>query len=302
MYDMRYIRVNDVMLHVVLAGPEDGEPIFLLHGFPEFWYGWRQQIDYLAEKGYRVVVPDQRGYNLSDKPKHVKDYHITTLATDIDQLAEELGYEQINLVGHDWGAAVAWWMATIFPQRLKKLIILNVPYPTILSDQWKNGNWEQIFKSWYILFFQMPFVPEAVAGLMDYEGPANILRNTSRKGSFSEEDIARYKRAWAQPGALTGMVNWYRAMIRGSVGQGSGSSSREAHPGKRISVPTLILWGEKDVALTKDLAQLSADVCENAQIIYFPKATHWVQHDEAEAVNAQTESFVSTGQPATVEA
>lgn len=304
MYDMRYIRVNDVMLHVVMAGPEDGEPIFLLHGFPEFWYGWREQIDYLASKGYRVIAPDQRGYNLSDKPKHVKDYHISTLASDIDQLAQTLGYEQINLVGHDWGAAVAWWMATIFPERLKKLVILNVPYPSILRDQWMNGNWDQILKSWYVLFFQVPFIPEAVASLMDYEGPANILRSTSRKGSFTEEDIARYKRAWAQPGALSGMVNWYRALVRESADRVPEAISGEKRASKlpRITVPTLILWGEKDVALTKELAQLSLDLCENGQLIYFPKATHWLQHDEADAVNAHIESFVSTGMPATIEA
>lgn len=304
MYEMRYIETNNVMLHVVLAGPEDGEPIFLLHGFPEFWYGWRQQIDFLAQEGYRVIVPDQRGYNLSDKPKGISAYNITKLATDIDQLAETLGYEKINLVGHDWGAAVSWWLATIYPQRLKKLVILNVPYPSILRDHLMSGKWEQLLKSWYIFAFQLPLLPEAMASIADYEAFANILRSTSKEGSFTEEDIARYKRAWAQPGALTGMLNWYRAMIRQNADRVPAALAGEQprNKSKRITTPTLMLWGEKDVALTKDLAQPSIDLCENGELIFFPNATHWVQHDEAEAVNRHILNFIREAEPAAADA
>jgi len=295
-YEMHYIRANGVLLHTVIAGPADGEPIMLLHGFPEYWYGWRAQIDVLAAAGYRVIVPDQRGYNLSDKPKEVSDYRISILATDVVSLAEALGYTQINLVGHDWGAAVAWWVATMYPERLKKLVILNVPYPSLMRDELLSGNWQQIMKSWYIGFFQIPFLSEGVLSFNNYEGLADTLRRTSNPGSFTEADIERYKRAWAMPGAMTAMLNWYRAMVQQNlprIGGGSPSSSGERPPA-RIRVPTLMLWGEKDVALSKELAQPSIDMCDDGRLIFFPNATHWVQHDEAEAVNRHILEFVSS--------
>lgn len=295
-YEMHYIRANGVLLHTVIAGPVDGEPIMLLHGFPEFWYGWRAQIDTLAAAGYRVIVPDQRGYNLSDKPKEVSDYRITILATDVVSLAEALGYTQINLVGHDWGAAVAWWVATMYPERLKKLVILNVPYPSLMRDELLNGNWQQIMKSWYIGFFQIPFLSEGVLSFNNYEGLADTLRRTSNPGSFTAADIDRYKRAWALPGAMTAMLNWYRAMVQQNlprIGSAATSTSGERPP-TRIRVPTLMLWGEKDVALSKELAQPSIDLCDDGRLIFFPNATHWVQHDEAEAVNRHILEFVGS--------
>jgi epoxide hydrolase 4 len=153
--EKQFVRVGDINLHIVTAGDKDGEPVMLLHGFPEFWYGWRYQIPYLAEKGYCVIVPDQRGYNLSNKPDGISNYTIDILADDIRQLINTLGYDKVNLVGHDWGAAVAWWVATLYPEVIKKLVILNVPYPSVITD-YLRGNIKQVFKSWYIGFFRYP--------------------------------------------------------------------------------------------------------------------------------------------------
>lgn len=286
-YENRFIRTNDVTLHVVLAGPENGPPIILLHGFPEFWYGWRHQIDPLAEKGYRVVVPDQRGYHLSDKPRRVASYHIDKLARDVAALMDALGYEQVYLAGHDWGAAVAWWVATKYPQRLQKLAILNVPYPTILSRAILRGNWRQMKRSWYIFFFQLPRLPERLFRFTSSKDETNLLRASSYPGTFSNADLAVYRRAWDQPGALRGMINWYRAAV-------PVLASLPTPPPGAIRVPTLMLWGERDAALGKELVAPSIALCENGRVIFFPKATHWVQHDEAEAVTQHLSNFFSS--------
>jgi epoxide hydrolase 4 len=288
-YEERLIKVNGVHLHTIIAGPEAGEPIVLLHGFPEFWYGWHNQIPALVEHGYRVIVPDQRGYNLSDKPKGVDHYRVSTLATDVARLVEALGYNQVNLVGHDWGAAVAWWVATIYPKILKKLVILNVPYPSIMLDQVKQLNIRQILKSWYIGFFQIPRLPEAVLLRNNAQPLVDSLLRSGKKNTFSVSDIAEYRKAWLQPQALTSMLNWYRAV--GDPGPlPAGAIRTDRQPGF-IKTPTLMLWGEKDIALTKDMAQPSIDLCENGRLVFFPNATHWVQHDEAEAVNQHLVEF-----------
>lgn len=289
-YEERMIEANGVRLHTILAGPETGEPVVLLHGFPEFWYGWHKQIHALVEQGYRVIVPDQRGYNLSDKPESVESYQISTLATDIKALANALGYEQINLVGHDWGAAVSWWIATIYPELLKKLVILNVPYPSIMVDQVKKFNLRQMTKSWYILFFQIRSLPEAILTSRNAQPLVDMMIGTSNKNSFTAADLAHYRKAWLQPNAVKSMIHWYRATATpGARPEGSARTKRERG---FLKTPTLMLWGERDVALTKDMAQPSIDLCANGRLIFFPNATHWVQHDEAEAVNRHIIDFL----------
>lgn len=286
-YETRFIRVNGVSLHVVLAGPEDGEPVMLLHGFPEFWYGWRHQIDALVEQGYRVIAPDQRGYNLSDKPDDIKHYRLNLLAADVAELASTLGYESFYLVGHDWGAAVAWTTAIIYPQMLRKLVIMNVPHPAVMRQKLTLNNPMQLLRSWYIGFFQVPLLPETVVSFDNYNAFAHFLTRTSNPGSFTPEDLEAYKQAWRQPGAFKAMLNWYRALVQ--------------HPGldgkydMRIKVPTLMLWGENDVALGSDMAQPSIEMCEQGRLVFFPNATHWVQHDEPAAVNRMMLEFL--GQP-----
>lgn len=290
----RMIATNGVNLHVVMAGPETGEPVILLHGFPEFWYGWRHQMEDLAAQGFRVIVPDQRGYNLSDKPPQVSDYRISTLAKDITGLADALGYETFYLAGHDWGAAVAWWVATIAPERVRKLVICNVPYPSVMRREMLGGNWRQLLKSWYMFAFQMPFFPEWSASWFNYTGMSRAVQNSGKPSTFSEADMAEYRKAWGQKDALKSMINWYRAMFRNPPTgtepdlQGGG---KPASPKRPLPMPILILWGEQDQFLSKALAQASLAVCANGQVQYFPDATHWIQHDERHAVSQHLAEF-----------
>ncbi len=287
--EKQFVRVRDIQLHVVTAGPADGEPILLLHGFPEFWYGWHNQIPYLAEQGYRVIAPDQRGYNLSDKPEGVDAYRIDHLAADAVGLMDALGYEQVTLVGHDWGAAVSWWVARNYPERLKKLVILNVPYPSVMIDAFRGGNIAQLFKSWYMGFFQIPGLPEAVLSFNEYQAMIQGMNSIGHPHSFSDEDLEQYRTAWGQPGALTAMLNWYRALSRNVIDGNAAAVAEKI----RITVPTLMLWGEQDTALGKELAEPSIALCEEGELVFFPEASHWIQHDEADDVNRMIHEFVS---------
>jgi pimeloyl-ACP methyl ester carboxylesterase len=267
--------LNGLSFHYVEAGDPNGELVLLLHGFPEFWYGWRHQIPVLAEAGYRVIALDQRGYNLSAKPKGARAYSTSQLAQDVVALADFLGIVKMRLVGHDWGAAVAWSVATNYPERLHKLVILNVPYPRVLIRHLRKDI-RQLFKSWYIFFFQIPWLPEFLLGLGNSNGLARLLRVSGHEATFTDEDIAQYRQAWGQPGALTGMLNWYRAVFR---------DRGPRTPKAKIKTPTLIIWGEQDVALQVAMARESLEYCENGRLELIPDATHWVQHDAAEKVN-----------------
>lgn len=277
-----YVKTNGVNLHVVKAGPEDGPLVILLHGFPEFWYCWRKQIGPLAEAGYRVWVPDQRGYNLSDKPKKVASYDIDVLATDVVGLIAAAGREKAYVIGHDWGAFVAWWTATIYPEKVEKLVILNVPHPVAMIRNIPKLP-QQLLKSWYMFFFQLPWLPEKIFSAKNYSWGTNALRRSSRRGTFSEEDLAEYVKAWSQPHAVTNMINWYRGLFRHFP-----RWPKEV----RVKPPTLILWGKRDAFIHPDEAKFSQDICEDAKLIYFEKASHWVQYEEADNVNPRILEFI----------
>jgi epoxide hydrolase 4 len=277
-----YIETNGIKLHVAQAGPKSGVPVMLLHGFPEFYYGWRKQIPALIEAGCRVIVPDQRGYNLSDKPKGVKSYHIYTLVDDIIGLIDALGYEKVNLVGHDWGAVVAWTLAILHPERLHRLSIMNVPHPAVMK-RFLQRDLEQIRRSWYVFFFQLPWLPEAGMKQDNWRGAVSTLRGSGKIHTFTNEDIEKYKEAWSQPGAMTAMINWYRAIIRYQP-----SMPKDM----RIKVPTLMMWGMKDFALSHRMARPSMDYVDEGNLILFPDATHWVHLDAAEEVNHYLIDFI----------
>jgi pimeloyl-ACP methyl ester carboxylesterase len=280
------IKTNGINLHVVQTGPEDGPLVILLHGFPEFWYGWREQIDFLAGQGFRVWAPDQRGYNLSDKPKGLAAYNLDQLSADVIGLIDAAGREKAFLVGHDWGAAVAWWTACKYPERLSKMVILNVPHHKVFRET-LNKDGEQRRKSWYIAFFQIPWLPEVLGGLRNTETFAQSLQQTSRPGTFTEADLAEYRKAWSQPGALTSMMNWYRAVVQ----------KPPRAPDPRVKVPTLVLWGKKDHFLKHEMAQASIELCDDGRLVYFDDATHWLHHEEPERVNQLMAEFLH--EPAT---
>ena len=276
------IDVGEVRLNVVEAGPPDGELLVLLHGFPEFHYGWRHQMAPLAEAGFHVVAPDQRGYNLSDKPVGVNAYRVEHMARDVIGLMDHFGVEQACIAGHDWGAAVAWETALRYPARVRKLAILNVPHPDVMG-RFLRSSWRQIRKSWYIFFFQIPGLPEALFSRNGYAGLAQLLRRSGKAGAFSDADIAEYVQAWSQPGALSAMINWYRAALRGGLGG----------KGRRVSPSTLVLWGKQDVALSAEMAEPSVDLCDQGRLVFYEDATHWVQHDKAEEVIKELQEFFS---------
>lgn len=276
-----FVKTNGIRLHVMQAGPSNGKPVVLLHGFPEFWYGWNKQMTALAEAGFRVIVPDQRGYNLSDKPKGVESYSLAELTADITGLLDALGHDKAYLAGHDWGAAVAWTLAVVRPERFHKLAILNVPHPRVMSDTVRRDP-RQMLKSWYIGFFQFPWIPEAALGGSSAAGMERLLRNSGHVNTFSVADFAEYHKAWSQPGTLTGMINWYRAILR---------RRPDMPDDPRVRIPTLMMWGAQDVALARGMARPSIDYCDDGKLIFFEDATHWVQHDRAADVSALLVEF-----------
>jgi pimeloyl-ACP methyl ester carboxylesterase len=259
----------------VQAGPADGPLVILLHGFPEFWYGWQHQIDALAQAGYWVWAPDQRGYNLSDKPTGIEAYAIDTLTADVIGLIDAAGRQKAVLVGHDWGAAVAWWSAVCYPGRIERLVVMNVPHPVVMK-KYASRNLGQILRSWYIGFFQLPWLPETVMKQRNWTLLVRTLRSSSQSGTFTDADLEQYRTAWSQPGALSAMINWYRASLQKPPAR---------RPSIRVTVPTLLIWGVRDQFLKREMARLSIDLCDNGRVLFFENATHWVQHEEADQVS-----------------
>jgi pimeloyl-ACP methyl ester carboxylesterase len=266
---------HGVRLHAVAAGPADGPLVLLLHGFPEFWYGWRHQLAPLAAAGFRVVVPDQRGYNWSDRPRGVRSYNLDELALDVVCLIDALGRERAAVAAHDWGGAVGWWLGMKHADRLDRLAILNMPHLAVMRRHlWTSLR--QLRRSSYIFFFQLPGLPERSLSRDDWKSAAKALQWTSRRGTFSDADLAVYREAWAQPGALTAMLDWYRAALR----------ARPRWPrDRRVHVPALLIWGTQDRFLGAEMAQPSIDLCDDGRLVLVPEATHWVQHEEAARVN-----------------
>ena len=267
------VHTNGVRLHVVQCGPAEGPLVLLLHGFPEYWFSWRAQLPALVAAGYRVWVPDQRGYNLSDKPLGVDAYVLLTLAADIIGLIDAAGRERAAVVGHDWGAIVAWYLAAHYQDRVLSTTIINVPHPHAAVTNLCRAP-DQFLRSWYMAFFQVPSLPEWLFSRRNWQFGAQMLLRTSRPGTFSPAELARYKTAWSRPGAITSMINWYRALTR-----------PPASSWPRIWGPVQVIWGEQDAFLNKKFAQLSLAECEQAQLHRFPQATHWVHLEEAAAVN-----------------
>lgn len=273
-YEHHFIRTNGIALHTVMAGPSNGPVVILLHGFPEFWYGWRRQIPALAAAGFRVWAPDQRGYNLSDKPKGRPAYRMAAIARDAIGLIEATGQSQVYLAGHDWGAMVAWWVALIAPERIRRLAILNVPHPEVSARRLRSDP-RQMARSTYAAFFQLPWLPEKLLSAGNYGGLTRMLKISSRQNVFNRETIAHYRQAWSKPRALQSMLNWYRAFLLNPLPDGS----------SRVTMPTTIIWGDKDVALRSVMAEESAALCDQGELVWMRGISHWVQHEAAGAVN-----------------
>jgi pimeloyl-ACP methyl ester carboxylesterase len=274
--------LGDVRLHYVEAG--SGPLVVLLHGFPEFWYSWRFQIPVLVEAGFRVVVPDMRGYNLSDKPPKVGDYHVESLGRDVERLIRACGAESAAVVGHDWGGVAAWLVAMRHPEAVEKLVILNCPHPS----RFLRGLWSprQLRKSSYMFALQVPGPPGKLVQKSIFAWiESNFRTDTVRPGTFTEEDIRRYAEAMMRPGVLTATTNYYRALFRRTPPQ-----SRRLL--RRVEAPVLVIWGEKDRYLGAGLAEPETSWVSNARVERLPGASHWVQQDSPDKVNALLLEFL----------
>lgn len=289
-----YAQLGDVRLHYAECGRGE-RLVLLLHGFPECWYSWRHQLSALGGERFHVVAPDLRGYNLSDKPARVEDYRMEKLVGDVLGLIDHFGAREAAIVGHDWGAAVAWAVAARHPERVWKLAALQVPP---LPVWFANMTVKQALSSWYMLFFQLPRVPEWRISKNDFAGLDGMLKKTSRPGTFTDRDLAIYKDALRQKSeatgttALTAAINYYRANVFANL---SRSGDKKKARGARIRVPTLFIYGERDFAIVPDSVR---DVGKHIDAPYrelrLPDSNHWVQQESPEEVNAALLSFLES--------
>jgi pimeloyl-ACP methyl ester carboxylesterase/uncharacterized protein (DUF952 family) len=257
-------------LHVAVAGPPDGAPVILLHGFPELWWSWRHQVAALAKAGYRAIAPDQRGYTTSDKPRPVAAYAARHLVRDVVALQDALcGGAPTHVVGHDWGGAVAWSLAMARPERVRTLTVVNCPRPSVIRRALLTSP-RQLARSWYMAFFQLPRLPER---FLVRGGVARALAGSSAPGTFSADDLARYQ-AVATPEAMRGAVSWYRA------------AARHGGPDGPVTAPTLLLWGTADHALGEELADASVAGLPDARLVKLPGVSHWAQNEAHAEVTA----------------
>ena len=276
------IAADGLQFHAPAAGPVDGPLLILLHGFPETSHCWNHYLAPLAAAGFRVVAPDQRGIGLSSKPAGIAAYRIDHLAADIVAIVSALGRERAQVVGHDWGGAVTWYLAEHHSDVVERVAIIDVPDGDTFK-RYLRRHPSQLARSWYMLFFQLPRLPEALLRARDFKRLANALAGTSRPGTFTSEDLAIYRAAWAQPGALTGMLNWYRALRLGAPSpRGSG----------RVTIPVRLMWGDRDHALEPAMAEASIARCDAGEVFHFPEATHWLPREEPGRVTALLLAFL----------
>ena len=283
-----YADVNGLRLHYVTAGK--GPLIIFLHGFPEFWYEWKDQLPEFA-KDHRAVAPDMRGYNLSAKPADVDAYQMKNLVEDVRALAEHLGYKKFILVGHDWGGGVAWSFAIAHPEYLEKLVIVNCPHPAILARELASNPAQQK-ASQYMLFFRSPQAEQTLsannyAGLVDA-----VLGDGLKTGVFSEADKQAYIAAWSQPGALTGGLNYYRAANLGPPAPGAPVTPAVDTGSLQVKPPTLVIWGEKDTALLTGNLDGMNQFVPNLTVKRIPDGSHWVIHEKPALVNQYIRGFI----------
>lgn len=278
-----FIETNNIRLHCVTQG--QGELVLLLHGFPEFWYSWRYQIPALA-RHFKVVVPDLRGYNDSDKP--ASGYDLDTLSADIHGLIKNLGYVRAHIVGHDWGGMIAWHLAQKFPQSINRLVTLNAPHPYRFWQE-LAGNLDQLRRSWYIVAFQVPGLPEWLIRHNLKEFVKNVFRSQAvRQGAFSSEDTQKYEAALEKPGALSAVMNYYRSSL--SLQNWLQHWGRSPEP---VTVPTLMLWSQEDALLSQKLTEgMDALISAPFQLKLVPHCGHWMQQEVPQTVNRELLNFL----------
>ena len=283
--EIRTVRANGRDFEVLVAGTGDRLAL-LLHGFPEHAISWRYQIPLLVRLGYLVWAPNQRGYGNSSRPKAIREYRMRELVADVAGLIDASGATSVTLVGHDWGAAVAWVFATLRPRPIERLAIVNVPHPAVFARVLRTS-WRQRLRSWYMLYFQIPWLPERTLGADRAAAIGAIFRKTAANPErFSREAIDVYRDAAARPGALAAMLAWYRAAARFGLDVPRGGFAK-------IDVPTLVVWGEEDTALGKETTYGTERYVADLRVAYLPGVSHWAQQDAPERVNALLERFLA---------
>lgn len=278
-----FIASNGITLHVVQAGPMNGPIALLLHGFPDFWRSWIGQIDLLVQAGYRVWIPDQRGYNESEKPFAITAYHIDTLADDICGLIEQTGRAKVTLFGHDWGGAIAWWLAHRDPQLIDRLVVINAAHFSVIFQHMRS-NPRQLLRSWYMYFFRMPWLPEYFLSRRNFKALSDALTRHTLPNTFDTTEMDHYRAAWSRPGAITSMLNWYRAIM-----QNKAITRIAGH----ITVPSLLLWGAQDHALGLAMARPSIDLCDAGSLVVIQDTGHWVHREVPGIVNRHIVEFLA---------
>ncbi len=274
-----YITTNGIRLHYVTQG--EGPLMLMLHGFPEFWYSWRHLIPEFA-KDYKVVALDLRGYNESDKPQQQSAYVMSEFVKDVEGVIKGLGYDRCVLVGHDWGGAIAWNFAYAHPEMLERLIVLNMPHPAKFADGLRTP--QQLLRSSYAFFFQLPLLPELLIQSSDYGAIESAFKGMAvNKSAITQADIEAYKDAASRRGALTAMLNYYRNAF----------PSMTLRDWSVLQVPTLMIWGEEDTALGKELTYGTEKYVRDFQIRYIPNCSHWVQQEQPELVNRYMREFLA---------
>lgn len=280
----RFLEANGLRFHAVVDG--EGPLVLLLHGFPEFWYSWRHQIPALAGAGFTVVAPDLRGYNESDKPEEIEAYRIGQIVEDVAGMVRALGHERALVVGHDWGGSVAYALAMRRPEMTQAIAVLNCPHPAAFAAAVFGGrSLEQMKKSWYMFFFQLLELPERLLAADNFRLLRAFAYTRARPGTFSTKDLQAYREAFSKPGALTGAINWYRAMLRRPQ-----PPERQFPP---IVCPALVIWGERDHFLGKELTRgMKRYFSGPFTIHYLPGVSHWVQQEAPARVNSRLIKFL----------
>lgn len=273
-----YVEANGIRIHYVEEG--EGPPVVLLHGFPEFWYGWRRQIPILAAAGFRTIAPDLRGYNETERPAGVESYRLDLLVADVAGLMERLGASGVVLVGHDWGGVIAWYAAMHHPSLVERLVVMNAPHPATYRRELRRMS-SQVLRSGYAAFFQLPWLPEALWRAGDFA----LLRRAVRSGpARTDEEAEAYVEALARPGALSAALHYYRAAAR--------HRPPRTEP---VTVPTLVIWGERDPFLVSALADGLEPWVRDLRVERLPRATHWLHHEQPETVGRLIADFARGG-------
>ncbi|MEO1167760.1 MAG: alpha/beta fold hydrolase [Pseudomonadota bacterium] len=280
---MRWVEANGQRFELAEAGSGDRLAL-CLHGFPELHFSWRYQMPLLARLGYRVWAPNLRGYGGSSRPDGVRAYALDHLTQDVAALIDASGAKEVTLIAHDWGAIVAWAFAIAKVRPLTRLVILNVPHPMVGAREIRH--WRQLKKSWYIFFFQLPWLPEKLLGRGNGKAIGEIfVRSSCDKSNFGPDVQAVYAAAAAKPGALTAMLNYYRALLRHRDALDLGDG--------RVEIPTLMIWGEEDVALNIRCTEGTEKWVPNLELHRLPGVSHWVQQEAPERVNAILENWLA---------